>query len=107
MTSLIAVGLWGWSRGEGWTRYLLAIGLPLILSVIWGVFNVPGDPSRGGSAPVVVPGLVRLLIEISFFAVGAWALFARGNSTIGGVFIVVVVLHYLASYHRLAWLLSK
>jgi hypothetical protein len=107
MTCLIAVGMWGWHQADGWMRWLLTIGLPLILSTMWGVFNVPNDPSRGGGAPVPVPGLVRLLIEVMFFSCGGYALITLGYSTFGSVFIFLLVLHYLLSFRRIAWLLSK
>lgn len=107
MTALIGVGMWGWHQTDGWRRYLFAIGLPLILSAIWGVFNVPGDPSRSGNAPVVVPGFVRLVIEALFFACGGYALISLGHVTIGGTFIVVVIVHYMASFNRILWLLKR
>jgi len=103
---LIAVGMWGWQQTDGWMRWVIAIGLPLVLSVIWGVFNVPGDPSRSGAAPVAVPGVVRLLIEAAFFTFGAWALMSLGYRTFGGVFIIVVIVHYLVSFNRILWLLK-
>jgi hypothetical protein len=107
MASLIAVGMWGWHPTDGWLRYVLAIGLPLILSTIWGVFNVPGDPSRSGNAPVVVPGILRLFIELIFFACGAYAFLSLGYQAIGGTFIILVILHYLASFNRISWLLKR
>ena len=49
-----AVGLWGWSVTDGALRYLLAMGLPLLVMALWGIFAVPGDRSRSGRAPVPV-----------------------------------------------------
>ena len=69
MAALISLGVWGWKVGDSWTRYILAIGIPLILAVGWGTFAVPDDPSRSGSAPVPVPGIIRLLLELGFFSV--------------------------------------
>ena len=37
---------------------------------IRGVFAVPDDPSRSGSAPIAVPGLARLTLEAAVFGVG-------------------------------------
>jgi hypothetical protein len=107
MTSLIAIGMWGWHQSDGWLRYVFAIGLPLIFSAIWGVFNVPNDTSRGGSAPIVVPGIVRLIIEFIFFGCGAYALLSLGHNATGGTFIVLVILHYLLSFNRIGWLLNN
>jgi hypothetical protein len=107
ITSLIAVGMYGWQQSDTWHKYLYAIGFPLILSVIWGVFNVPGDPSRSGNAPVVVPGVVRLLIEAAFFACGVYAGVALGYKSFATTFVVVLILHYMASFNRIEWLLTK
>ena len=107
ITALIAVGMYGWHQSDSWLRYVYATGLPLLLSVIWGVFNVPGDPSRGGSAPVPVPGFVRLIIEAAFFACGAYALISLGYATAGWIFTVVIIVHYLASFNRVLWILSN
>ncbi|MGB5508782.1 MAG: YrdB family protein, partial [Robiginitalea sp.] len=50
--ALISLGIWGWNQSESWFRFVLAIGIPGIIAVIWGTFAVPNDPSRSGSAPV-------------------------------------------------------
>jgi hypothetical protein len=60
---LLALGYWGWNKAEGIFRYLLALGIPIIAAAIWGTFRVPNDP---GKAPVRVPGILRLVIEIAF-----------------------------------------
>jgi hypothetical protein len=49
--------------------------IPLLAATAWGVFNVKGDPSRSGKAPVPVPGIVRLLLELAFFGSATLALF--------------------------------
>ncbi|AVR00895.1 hypothetical protein OBCHQ24_18450 [Oceanobacillus iheyensis] len=37
--TLLAIGFWGFQRGSGTiTSFLLGIGVPLIIAVIWGVF---------------------------------------------------------------------
>lgn len=66
LTALGMMGFWGWKQTDGWLRFILALGIPIIFMSIWVVFNVPGDPSRSGNAPIVVSGIVRLLIELCF-----------------------------------------
>jgi hypothetical protein len=73
----------------------------------WGTFAVPGDPSRSGKAPVPVPGIVRLILELAYFGAATWALFATGLATLGWAYGLAVILHYLASYDRVGWLLQK
>ncbi|MEX2589653.1 MAG: YrdB family protein, partial [Chitinophagales bacterium] len=100
-------GMWGWRQSEGWLRYALAIGIPLVLALIWGMFAVPNDSSRSGAAPIVTPGLVRLLIELCFFALASWSLYDMGMTKVGLAFGLIVILHYTISYDRILWLLSQ
>jgi hypothetical protein len=34
LSALAAVGMWGWWQGEGWMRYLFALGIPIAVAVI-------------------------------------------------------------------------
>ena len=104
---LIAIGLWGWRQSESWPRYLLAIGIPVLLAVIWGTFAVPDDPSRSGAAPVPVPGLLRLAIELGMFAFASWVLYDMGYDKLWWILGLIVLLHYIASYDRIIWLVSQ
>lgn len=104
---LVALGWWGWSTGTGAFRLLLAIVLPAAASLAWGVFNVPGDPSRSGAAPVPVPGVVRLALEFVLFGAAIAAWFDVGATVAGVIFAVVAALHYLVSYDRVKWLVTS
>ena len=75
LIALVSVGLWGWKSYEGILQYVLGLGLPILMTIVWGTFAVPDDPSRSGKAPIPVPGLIRLIIEFIFFALAVWALF--------------------------------
>jgi len=108
LTALITLGLWGWQQGgEDWLKYILAFSIPVVAAAIWGIFNVPNDPSRSGNAPIVVPGIIRLIIELLFFALGTWALFDLGYIKFSLIFGVVVIVHYIVSYDRILWLVKK
>jgi hypothetical protein len=107
LAALFAMGYWGWTQHQNWTRFLWAIGMPLFFAILWGTFAVPDDPSRSGSAPVAIPGLVRLLLELAIFAIGVWCCFAAGQPTWGWVFGVAVLLHYILSYDRVVWLIKQ
>ncbi len=107
LTALIGISIWGWNQSDNWLHYLLGIGLPIIVAAIWGTFNVPEDPSRSGKAPIVVPGIVRLLIELSVFGSGAWAFFDLNFSTIAWVMVITTVIHYLFSLDRIKWLAQR
>ena len=107
LIGLGTIGAWGWHQGEGWPRILLAVGLPLAAGAIWGTFNVRDDPSRSGTAPVPVPGIVRLLIELGFFGFAVWALFDMGLDTWAWSLGLAILVHYAASHRRVGWLLSR
>lgn len=105
--ALAALAYWGWTQHTGILRYLLTIGLPLLGAVLWGVFAVPGDRSRSGIAPVPVPGIVRLLLELLLFASAAWCMYDAGLVLLANIFGLIVLIHYLISYDRILWLLRN
>lgn len=106
IAALVSVGMWGWKQSDSWFRFVLAFGLPIILAVIWGVFAVPDDASRSGAAPVPTPGVIRLLIELGIFTLAVWSLYNIGFNSAGLTLGIVVLVHYVVSYDRIAWLIS-
>jgi hypothetical protein len=102
LIGLFAFGYWGWTQHTGLARWAWTIGLPLTAAVIWGIFRIPNDP---GPAPVAVPGWVRLVLEAAFFGGATLAFFAAGRSAWGWAFGLVVLLHYMVSYDRVARML--
>ncbi len=103
LAALAAAAAWGWQKGEGWLRFVLAIGIPLLLAVLWGTFRIPNDP---GAAPVAVPGWLRLALELAFFGFAVWALQDAHWTTLAWTFGIVTALHYIASYDRILWMLK-
>lgn len=104
LTALFAFGYWGWTQHTGLSRWLWTIGLPLAAAAMWGIFRVPGDP---GDAPVAVPGLLRLLLELVFFGTAAWAFYAANRENWGIIFAIIVLIHYAFSYDRVLWLVRQ
>jgi hypothetical protein len=107
LMALGAVGIWGWNQSDNLWRFVLAISIPVVLAIIWGTFAVPNDPSRSGSAPVVTAGFIRLIIEIGFFGFAIWTLKDMGWFKLSLVIGIIVLVHYIISYDRVLWLLSK
>jgi len=105
--ALISVGTWGWKQNDGFLKFIIAIGLPLILGAIWGIFAVPDDPSRSGQTLVVTTGIIRLGIELGIFAIASWAIYNQGLHKNSYLFITFVIIHYLLSYDRIIWLLQN
>lgn len=103
-----AIGIVAWTSLDGAARWVGVIGGPLALMIMWGTFNVPGDPSRGGGAPMPVSGRARLLIEFAYFSIGAGALAISGVSVwVTAAFVGAVVVHYVLSLDRVGWLLTR
>ena len=107
IAALTAVGYWGWHLAEGPLRYGPALLLPLAAAALWTTFRVPGDASASGEAPVEVPGLIRLGLELAFFSFAVWGLARTDSPTLALVMGCATLLHYLVSYDRILWLLRQ
>ena len=104
LAALAALSYWAWSEFDDPVRWVLVVALPVIAAAIWGTFAVPEDPSRSGSAPVPVSGKLRLFIEIGLFAVATLALANTSAVILAYLLLATVLLHYAASWDRVAWL---
>ena len=107
MLALFAMGWWGYALCNCEMRYVWAVGVPLAAALVWGIFAVPGDPSRSGKTVVKTPGWMRLILELSVFGFGVFAFYDRGYPYIALIFSVLVLLHYLLSRDRMKWLLKQ
>jgi hypothetical protein len=107
MSALFSVAYWGWHDHQGTTRYLTMVGLPVLFAVIWGVFAVPGDPSRSGKTVVKTAGWLRLTLELLLFGTAILTFYLSDLTTIAEVFGILVILHYLVSFDRVKWLLGQ
>jgi len=107
LCALAAMARYGWLLTVNLPlRLLAAAGLPLLAAVLWGVFAVPDDRSRSGGAPVPVPGAIRLILELGFFGIATWALYATRAEVLSIALGGLVLLHYCISYERIKWLLG-
>ena len=107
LSTLLAMGVWGWRQSEGWFRFVLALGIPIIVAVVWATFAVPNDPSRSGAAPIAVPGIVRLAIELAVFVLAMWMLYDLGYTRLSWILGIIVAIHYITSYDRILWLIAQ
>ena len=104
LAALVAMGYWGWATHNGPLRYLLLIGMPVVASLLWGIFRVPND---GGRPVVRVPGVVRFWLEVLYFGFAIWALFNAGATLAGWIMEIATIVHYVISYDRVRWLLKQ
>ena len=87
ITGIVALAIWGWSvGGDGPLRFVLAVGAPLVLIVIWGLFIAPKSRSPLPPRPRMLVGSVLLLIA-------AGALWAAGHQEAAEVFAVLNVVN--------------
>jgi len=107
LTAISTFGVWGYHQADSGIRILLAILLPIGFALFWGVFAVRNDSSRSGKTVVPTPGWIRLLLELCLFTGATLMLHDLENVMVGWIFGMVVVVHYLISYDRIAWLLKQ
>lgn len=107
VVGIITFAAWGSRQSEtGWS-ILLGILLALAFATLWGVFAVRNDPSRSGKTVVSTPGWIRLILELVLFGTAAWMQINLGYPLIGWIFGGVVLVHYILSWDRIAWLLKQ
>lgn len=84
---LAAVGYWGFKTNSSWVmKVLLGIGLPVVIATLWGMFISPKAAYPLGAAS-------HLTLELILLASGALALFASGQSTLGWVYTLVLLVN--------------
>ena len=103
LIAYFSLGYWGWTQHNGLARFVWTIGLPLGAAILWGTLRAPGHT---GPTPLLVPGWLRLCIELLVFGGGVWALFASGKTSWGTALLVALVVHYMLSYDYVLRLLQ-
>lgn len=106
IAALIGLGAAAWTLTSMPARLGAVVLVPLAAAIAWAVFNVAGDPSRSGNAPVEVPGWLRLGIELAVLLAGAVAIALAGRRDLGVAVALAVAFHYAASWSRIQWLLG-
>jgi len=102
------VMLWAWVElGLHLAGWWLGVALVVGAASMWVVFNVKGDPSRSGKAPVEVPGALRLALELGLFGGGVAGLAVARGWIAAAVFGAALVVHHAASTTRIRWLLER
>ena len=106
LAAFAALAIGGYAIGSGALSWVLAVGLPIAGMAAWGTFNVPGDRSRSGEAPVPVPGIVRLVVEFDVFGVAVIVVWFA-NPAYAVTLLAGVAIHYALSIDRIKWLLAN
>ena len=106
LVALAGLAMLAWGLTPGAARWLAVVVVPVAAAAAWGVFNVVGDPSRSGGAPVEVSGWSRLGLELVVLGTGAVALAIATRPVLGVAAAVMIGIHYAASWQRLTWLVD-
>ncbi|MEV6286999.1 YrdB family protein [Kribbella sp. NPDC051770] len=92
LAELVALGIfawWGWQTADDLAgRLILAIGLPVLAGVLWGLFAAP---TATRTTPVV-----RGVVKTAVFGLAGLALWDVGHPVLGLVFVAVVSANLLA-----------
>jgi hypothetical protein len=106
LIALAAIGWAGWNLGRGGLAGgILAAALVLIAASAWGALTVPDDPARNPTPVIVVPGWVRLLVELTVFGAAAWALWVFVSRAASETFLTAVGIVTLVGWDRVWWML--
>lgn len=70
LAMLASLAYWGFAEQAGMLQWVLGLGAPLVVAVMWGRFIAPK-----ASHPTRDP--LRLLLEVTAFGAGVGALLAR------------------------------
>ena len=105
MAGLFGLGWWGSGIFNPPLRWLGALMVVVLASVVWGTFRKPGDASASGKALIVVPGWLRLGLEAVFFGLAILGYFFKAGVLTAGIFAALVFGHYLFSADRVGWLI--
>ncbi|MFA9557753.1 YrdB family protein [Evansella sp. AB-rgal1] len=90
--SIVAIGYWGFKLEKGVVlQYIMGIGAPLLIIVVWAMFGSPGAPYR-------LQGMFRLGLELTIYSLAFGAIIARKSLGWAIIFGVVVVINTLFLY---------
>ncbi|MDQ3870650.1 MAG: YrdB family protein [Chloroflexota bacterium] len=84
--AIVAVAYWGYYTGPGGLRWVLAVGAPVVLIVVWALVIAPG-------AGEPIPQQARALLGSAVLLAAAAALYVVGQTTAALVFAALIVLN--------------
>jgi hypothetical protein len=105
---LAGFGVWGWDLvGGGFRGGVLAGLFAVVAAAVWGTFRVRHDPPGKTDHPVIVPGPVRLGIELAFFALAAAGWWLSGHRAASETLMTAAVVLYVVTWDRQRWLVRQ
>jgi uncharacterized protein DUF2568 len=91
LSALAATAYWGFATASGVKQWVLGLGAPIAVAVVWGLFVSP-------KAKVALPHPARFAIELLVWAAAAVALVAAGQVALGIVFATFALVSGALNY---------
>jgi Protein of unknown function (DUF2568) len=91
LAALASLAYWGFETADGVLGWVLGLGAPLLMAVVWGTFMSPKASHR-------VDDPVRILAEIAIFGAAVAALAVAGQIVLAVVFGVLVAGHLALTF---------
>ena len=86
LAAMVVLGFWGWTVGGA----LLAIAIPLLAILLWGLFAAP-------RARFTVPLAAQLAVKVAVFGAAVVGLAATGHPVLAGILAVVLLVNTVAA----------
>jgi hypothetical protein len=99
LAALAAMTIWGLTTRGRATRWVWAVGLPLVAATLWAVFRAVGD---GPAAIVEISGPARLALEWLILGGGAFLLWRAGRRLPSLLMVGLIAVDYTLQYDRVA-----
>ena len=93
LSALAATAYWGFATASGLTQWVLGLGAPALVAVVWRLFVSP-------KAKVELPRPAQFAIELLVFAAAAVALVAADQPVLG---IVLAALELVSGTLNYVW----
>ena len=93
LSALTATAYWGFATASGLTQWVLGLGAPTLVAVVWGLFVSP-------KAKVELPRPAQFAIELLIFAAAAIALVAANQPILG---IMLAALELVSGTLNYVW----
>ncbi|MFD2368726.1 YrdB family protein [Brevibacillus sp. GCM10020057] len=92
IAAIIAYGFWGFRYPSSiWIKWVLGIGLPVVVIVVWGLFLSP-------KASVEIPQALRIVMKVMVFGFAAAALYSAGRPRMSLLFGLCVLVSHGMDY---------
>jgi len=93
LSALAATSYWGFASSSGLTQWILGLGAPLVIAVVWGLFVSP-------KAKIELPRPAQFAVELLVWAAASFALVAAGQVVLGLAFAAAALTSGTLNYVR-------